>query len=83
MEVSIYEAKANLSKFIQMIIDEQEEIIIISKNGKPVVQLTSIAGKNKKRLGAAKKEMSGFDISLEDFNSIKIEGFEKYLWNIC
>ena len=83
MEVSIYEAKANLSKLIQMLIDEKEESIVISKNGKPVVQLTSITGKNKKRIGAAKKEMSGFDLSQEEFDSIKIEGFEEYLWSIC
>ena len=70
MEVSIYEAKTFFSKYVQQIIDGKEDIIIISKNGKPVVQLTPISKKNSKRVGIAKKEMKDFDLSLEEFNSI-------------
>lgn len=70
MEYSIYEAKTHFSKIIQTLLDGEEELIIVSKNGKPVVQMTLISGKNSKRVGAAKKEMKDFDISLEDFNSI-------------
>ena len=62
MELSIYEAKTKFSKVIQSIIDGNEEMIVISKNGKPVAQITPIAKKNSKRIGAAKKEMEGFDI---------------------
>lgn len=79
MEINIYDAKTNFSKLIQALIDEKEEMIIISKNGKPVVQMTLISKKNSKRIGAAKKEMEGFDMSLEDFNSIVVDGFEEYL----
>ena len=79
MEINIYDAKTNFSKLIQALIDEKEEMIIISKNGKPVVQMTLISKKNSKRIGAAKKEMEGFDMSLEDFNSIVVNGFEEYL----
>lgn len=75
MEVSIYEAKANLSRIIQSLIDGKEEQVIVSKNGKPVVQMTLLTKKNLKRVGAAKKEMEGFDLSLEDFNSIPIGDF--------
>lgn len=75
MKISISEAKANLSKFIQLLINGKEEMIIISKNGKPVAQLTPIQMKNSKRIGAAKKEMAGFDIDLNTFNSIPIENF--------
>ena len=75
MEISIYDAKTHLSSLIQSLLDEKEDIIYISKNGKPVVQLTLIRQKNSKRVGAAKKEMKGFDISLEDFNSIPIGDF--------
>lgn len=32
--------------------------------------------KKSKRIGAAKKEMDGFDLSLEDFNSIPIDDFD-------
>lgn len=75
MEISIYDAKTHLSSLIQSLLEEKEDVIYISKNGKPVVQLTLIRQKNSKRVGAAKKEMKGFDISLEDFNSIPIGDF--------
>ena len=32
--------------------------------------------KKSKRIGAAKKEMDGFDLSLEDLNSIPIDDFD-------
>lgn len=75
MEINIYEAKANFSKIIQMIADGTEDVIIISKNGKPTAQITRIAKKNSKRVGVAKKEMEGFDITVDDLDSIEIEGF--------
>ena len=75
MEVNIYDAKTNFSKIIQSLIDEKEDEIIISKNGKPVVKMVLINSRNSKRIGAAKKEMSGFDISVEEFDSIPIEDF--------
>ena len=75
MEISIYDAKTHLSNLIQQLVDEKEEIIYISKNGKPVVQLTLIRSKKSKRLGIAKKEMKGFDLSLEEFNDIPVDDF--------
>lgn len=75
MEISIYDAKTHLSNLIQQLVDEKEEIIYISKNGKPVVQLTLIKSKKSKRLGAAKKEMKDFNLSLEEFNDIPINDF--------
>ena len=75
MEISIYDAKTHLSNLIQQLVDEKEEIIYISKNGKPTAQITRIAKKNSKRIGAAKKEMEGFDITVDDLNSIEIEDF--------
>ena len=75
MEISIYDAKTHLSNLIQQLVEEKEEVIYISKNGKPVVQLTLIRNKNNKRLGAARKEMKGFNLSLEDFNSIPVDEF--------
>ena len=75
MEISIYDAKTHLSNLIQQLVDEKEEIIYISKNGKPVVQLTLIKSKKSKRLGIAKKEMKGFNLSLEEFNDIPVDDF--------
>jgi len=75
MEISIYDAKTHLSNLIQQLVEEKEDVIYISKNGKPIVQLTLIKSKKTKRLGVAKKEMKGFDLSLEDFNSIPVDNF--------
>lgn len=75
MNLSIYETKSQLSKLVQLIIDNKEESITITKNGKPVVQLVPICKKNSKRVGAAKKEMEGFDLDLQEFNSIPVEDF--------
>ena len=75
MEVNIYDAKAHLSSLIKQLEDEREEVIYISKNGKPIVQMTLIKSKATKRLGVAKKEMGGFDLSQEDFDSIEIDDF--------
>lgn len=75
MEISIYDAKTHLSNLIQQLVEEKEEVIYISKNGKPVVQLTLIKSKKTKRLGVAKKEMKDFNLSLEDFNNIPVGDF--------
>lgn len=75
MEISIYDAKTHLSNLIQQLVEEKEEIIYISKNGKPIVQLTLIKNKKSKRVGVAKKEMKDFNLSLDDFNSIPVDDF--------
>ena len=36
MEISIYDAKTHLSSLIQSLVDEKEDVIYISKNGKPI-----------------------------------------------
>ena len=76
MEICVSEAKTHLSNLIQQLIDGKEDIIYISKNGKLVAQLTLVKNKKYERLGAARKEMQGFDLSLEDFNNIPIDCFE-------
>ena len=75
MEINIYDAKTHLSSLIQSLVDEKEDVIYISKNGKPIVQITLIKQKNSTRVGTAKKEMKGFNLSLEEFNSIPIDDF--------
>ena len=82
MIISISEAKAHLSSLIQQLIEEKEDVIYISKNGKPIAQLTLIRNQKSKRIGVAKKEMKGFDLSLEEFNSIPLNGFLQINLNI-
>ena len=47
----------------------------MTKNGTPVVEFKPINNSKFKRIGAAKKEMAGFDLSLEDFDSINVKEF--------
>ena len=68
--MSLYEAKTNFSKVVQDLLDGKEDVIVVSKNGKPAVQITLVSQKNSKRIGIAKKEMKDFDISLEELDSI-------------
>ena len=75
MNLSLSEAKNNFSKVIQSLIDGDEEIVIITKNGKPVVQIMPLLKKSSLRVGVAKKEMEGFDLSLDDFNNIPTPDF--------
>lgn len=75
MELNIYEAKTNFSKILQLLVDGKEESIIVSKKGTPIAQILPISTKNSKRIGAARKEMAGFDISMEEFDAIPIEDF--------
>ena len=75
MELSIYETKSQFSKLVQLLIDGKEDSITVSKNGKPVIQLIPISKKNSKRIGSAKKEMEGFNLDLDEFNSISIGDF--------
>ena len=47
----------------------------IKKNDEGINQISTMNNKKSKRIGAAKKEMEGFDISLEEFNNIEIPDF--------
>ena len=52
LEVNVYEAKVQLSKYLSMLINGNEEEIIVTKNGKPVAKLVPIKPPAKRRLGA-------------------------------
>ena len=76
MKLSVSDAKNNFYKIVQDLIDGKEDTIVVTKNGKPVIQLVPISKKNSKRIGAAKKEMQGFEMSQEEFNSIPTLDFD-------
>ena len=69
MIIDIKDAKKQLSNLVDSLIERKEDIIYISKSGKPIAQLSLIKHENK-RISVAKNEMKGFILSLEDFNSI-------------
>ena len=70
MELTLKEAKENFDQLVQLLIDGKEESITIFSHGVPLVRLLSVAKKNNKRIGIAKQDMDGFDISLEELDSI-------------
>ena len=58
MQVNILEAKTKLSSLIRMIETGEEEIVVISKYGKPVVKMVGCQDKPaSKRIGIAKGKL--------------------------
>ena len=69
LQVNVHEAKTNLSKLIQKVVDGEE--VVIAKGNQPIIKLVLIENlKPKRRLGTAKgkiKISDDFDAPLEDF----------------
>lgn len=68
-QVNIHEAKTNLSKLIEKVLNGED--VIIKKSNKPIVKLVMIDElKNKRKLGSAKGQViiaDDFDEPLDDF----------------
>ena len=71
MEVNITFARKHFVELADLIIDEKEKEIIITKYGKPFIKLSKI--KHTNRVGIAKDRIP--PLSFEEFESIPIEGF--------
>lgn len=66
-QVNMHEAKTNLSKFIQMLEEDEEDVIYIARNGVSVAQITLVPKVDvSKRIGIAKGQIK---VS-EDFDDI-------------
>lgn len=61
MELNIYEAKTNFSKLVNSLIERENDIIYIAKNGKPLIQMSLIPQKKNKIIGAGKGILKDFD----------------------
>ena len=72
IKVSLTEFNKNRTHYILMI---KEDSVLVTRYGKPYRLYSLAKNENHKRVGVAKKEMEGFDISLEELNSIPIEDF--------
>ncbi len=70
-EVSVHEAKANLSKYINATIDRTEDEIVIAKDGKPFVKIVPYFHQLV-RFGLGKGVIADLD-DLDSFNSINVE----------
>ena len=66
-QISIYEAKTQLSKYIALIESGEENEIIILKNGKEVAKIVP-SNSNKQRLGAGLKFSKPLEFKLKDEN---------------
>ena len=68
-EYNMYEAKTNLSKICRLLEEKKEDMIIISRNGKPVLKVTLFEQSPRSSLFGAGKGL--FTIP-EDFDDIDI-----------
>ena len=71
IKITVTEFRKNVDYYLEL---SQKEDVLITKYGEAYCLLSS-NNKHNLRVGAAKKEMEGFDISLEELNSIPIEDF--------
>jgi prevent-host-death family protein len=67
MQVSVQEAKTQLSRLLDLIQDGEE--VIIHRHGKPIARLVALAATKQSRLGAMRGEFelpNGWDQPLSD-----------------
>ncbi len=78
IQFNMYEAKTNLSKITKLLEDRVEDVVIISRNGKPILKVTLIDENNRQDLFGCAKGM--FTIP-DDFDEIDIsEDFEEEIF---
>ena len=59
LQVNVFEAKTDFSKFIRLLESKREDCITVARNGKPVVKITLINDTPvEKRIGVAKGKFS-------------------------
>ena len=68
-QFNMYEAKTNLSKITKLLEDKEEDVVIISRNGKPILKVTLYEDDSRKNLFGCAKGM--FTIP-DDFDEIDI-----------
>ena len=72
IKVSLTEFNKNKDTYISII---DKDSVLVTRYGKPYRLYSLTTNEETKRLGAAKEEMKGFDISLEELNSIPVDDF--------
>ncbi len=74
---NVLEAKTNLSKLIDAVESGREKEIIIARNGKPAVRITTLEpGRRPVRLGLAKGKYAPFDNS-DETNAVIQQMFDE------
>ena len=72
IQVNVLEAKNNLSKLIHMLESGDEDHIIISRNGEPIVQMTLLPKPQKRSIIGVAKNDGDFSWP-EDFHELDDE----------
>ena len=75
MKIDITELQNNFEEIIQKLETHEEKTIFVIKDGKPLIKMELCGYDFPNRLGAASEELKGFDMSLEEFNSLDIDEF--------
>lgn len=68
-QFNMYETKTNFSKIAKLLEDKKEDVVIISRNGKPILEIKLYEEKNREKLFGCAKGM--FKIP-DDFDDIDI-----------
>ncbi len=72
-QVNVLEAKTDLSRLMRLLENHREDVIIIARNGKPVVEMKAIQNPPvSKRIGAAKGKFTVPD-NFDDDNEMIAE----------
>jgi len=77
-EYNMYEAKTNLSKICRLLEEKKEDMVIISRNGKPLLKVTLFDNTPRRSLFGAGKGLFAIP---EDFDDIDISSdFEEEIF---
>lgn len=68
MEVNVIQAKTDFSKLIHLLEEKQEDVIIVSRYGKPVVKIIPFEEPSAPRRIGIYKDMNLKPLSLEEFD---------------
>lgn len=68
-QFNMYETKTNFSKIAKLLEDKKEDVVIISRNGKPILEIKLYQEKSRKKLFGCGKGM--FKVP-ENFDDIDI-----------
>lgn len=75
-QVNMHEAKTDLSKFIRMLEDDEEDVIYIARNGVSVAQITLVPKVDvSKRIGIAKGQIKVSE-EFDELDDVITELFE-------
>lgn len=56
--ISLFDAKTHFSRLVEELVQGKNDLVVVSRHGKPVVQITALpSGLGNKRIGVAKGKL--------------------------